>query len=687
MYRPPWRMVIVAALLACSGGAQAQRMGSDNGAYYALVIGINQYQRISPPLQTAVDDAKAIDDVLRQRYGFQSTLLVDAAATRANILQAFVDYRLKLRENDNLVIYYAGHGKSEGNEAYWLPVDSDPVVPTNWIIATEVTKGIKLIPARHILLISDSCYSGSLTRGVTTNAPPPSERARYIQTMLANKSRVLISSGRDEPVADGGSSGHSVFANAILNGLRNNPDQTFTASNLFDRYVQEAVVGGSQQVPLFKVIPDSGHEFGDFVFIARGAAVSGGGAGAPNRPPERTPPPPTPRPSGTLPHVSDTRLAADGRAISAGPADPDGYLPLTYYRAALLEFRDFPETMTDAYMQVIARSQVVSEQSNWKLLDAAAAGKPLLGFLPPGLQLNPQRSKFVFEWQKEIAANPALARSLLGVFLRPDADWSFLKKQQGWDEQFDAFIYVFLFARDQVEGRQPDFVARNLAPVMKQHLQAAVAQAPVKLYFDVNLRTRYDVPQGAIRLLKLNSEELADSLEILSPTAAMTFSDTRVDKLPPPTDRDYKTFLPATARTAANYNLSMGLEDTPEARPGVIIVGDSPQQGWRKGMPGETFDHRMAPLGGFALDRQLKLGVIPFDPKKAEPIFNALRSLKARVFLNADRISYSRVGYERQWKPLQSWLSAKVQKVEILGPKDEVLATIPGSSLPAATAR
>src|ERR1700683_2397348 len=55
----------------------------DNGAYYALVIGIDQYQHW-PALRTAVDDARAIDNVLRDRYGFQSTLLVDGAATRTN---------------------------------------------------------------------------------------------------------------------------------------------------------------------------------------------------------------------------------------------------------------------------------------------------------------------------------------------------------------------------------------------------------------------------------------------------------------------------------------------------------------------------------------------------------------------------------------------------------------------------
>ena len=318
--------------------------GTDNGAYYALIIGINQYPNW-PVLSTAVSDAQAMDAVLRQRYGFQTVVLVDGAATRTNILDAFAGYRRRLRENDNLLIYYAGHGARDGGKAYWLPVDSNPDSQANWIIADEVTKGMQVIPARHVLVISDSCYSGGLSRAAMANTAP-TDRGQYIQTMLSSKSRVLISSGRDEPVADGGSGGHSVFANAILTGLSSAPDQPFTASNLFSRYVQESVVGQSRQVPLFQVIADSGHEYGDFVFLARSASAAGGGVAAPPVPDRRAPAPP-----GAVtapPQRSSTRLAPDGRSVSAGPADATGAVPLTDYRVTLLQFRDFPQAMTDA---------------------------------------------------------------------------------------------------------------------------------------------------------------------------------------------------------------------------------------------------------------------------------------------------------------------------------------------------
>ncbi len=684
--------VCAAGLLAYSGGAQTQRgvalptvpsATAGNGAYYALVVGIDEYPHW-PVLRTAVNDARALDSVLRQRFGFQTTLLVNGAATRVNILNAFSDYRRRLRENDNLLIYYAGHGSRDGGKAYWLPVDSGPDSIANWIIADDITNGVSVISARHILVISDSCYSGGISRAGAANTAPTDHNS-YIQTMLKNKSRVLISSGRDEPVADGGSGGHSVFSNALLRGLNDTPDQLFTASTLFTGYIQESVIGGSAQVPLYQIMQNSGHEYGDFVFAARGAAAGGGAATGKNLPKPgdgAAAPPGLARTNQTPPSHSTTRLGADGRSAQALPADASGAAPLTDYRVSLLEFRDFPQTMSDAYLTEIAKWQIIGEQSNWKLFDAALAGTP-----PPGVELNPQRSQFVFEWEKYAETNPAFAASaLLPVFLRPDPDWGFLKKEKGWDERYDAYVYVFLFAREKIQGRQPEFVAREVAPTLKKHLQMAVAHAPTKLYFDIALHSNYDVGQAAIRFLQANSNQVADSAELLTPTQQVTFAAGSMQNLPAPTDRDYHTILPAAARSTANYNRPLVMADVPVARPGVIIYGADPQEVWRKSITGNTQDMKMLPLGVLALDRQLKLSSIPFDTKRAEPLVQALRNLHARVFISADRMDATQVAYERQLKPPQALMFAHVLKVEILGPKDEPIATIAASSLPPAAA-
>ena len=241
-----------------------------NGNYYALVIGINRYPAPVPPLKTAVHDAEAIAKDLQDLYGFQVTLLRDGEATRARIITAIRGYRNALGPNDSLLIYYAGHGFSdkEADKAYWLPVDADSVESPNAIIADDLTTDVRVQNARHVLIISDSCYSGGLTRDVDTR-PPTVERQAYVLKMLSGKSRTLMASGGDEPVSDKGAEGHSVFADAVLQALEHSDQTMFTASDLFYHSVLQRVAGNSAQTPEYEFIKNSGHDNGDFVFVRK----------------------------------------------------------------------------------------------------------------------------------------------------------------------------------------------------------------------------------------------------------------------------------------------------------------------------------------------------------------------------------------------------------------------------------
>ncbi len=87
--------------------------------------------------------------------------------------------------------------------------------------------------------------------------------------MLEGRSRTLIASGGDEPVADGGEGGHSVFAGALLRGLAQTEREVFTAEELFYGYIREPVAGRSDQTPEYNPLRNSGHESGDFVFFRK----------------------------------------------------------------------------------------------------------------------------------------------------------------------------------------------------------------------------------------------------------------------------------------------------------------------------------------------------------------------------------------------------------------------------------
>jgi Caspase domain len=283
--------------------SQPKTSGLSLGSYYALVIGNNDYRYLNK-LKTAVNDADAMAQVLRQRFGFVTKELRNA--TRDEIITAMVEYRRTLPENSNLLIYYAGHGQNDrdADEAYWLPVDAEKDNNQNWISADDITRDVRAIHSMHVLIISDSCYSGTLTRDADASINPR-ELSVFLTKMIKSKSRTLMSSGGDEPVADsGGGAGHSVFAGAILQGLGQIADSQFTAAALFQT-IQPRVAGRSDQVPQYSLIRNSGHDSGDFVFSRLGAnalgpahdtsADAGSGGNAASGPENRQPPPDIPR--------------------------------------------------------------------------------------------------------------------------------------------------------------------------------------------------------------------------------------------------------------------------------------------------------------------------------------------------------------------------------------------------------
>ena len=232
------------------------------GLYHALVIGNDNY-RMLPSLHTAVGDARAVADTLRNVYGFDVTLLVDA--TRADILGALTKLRKSLGDSDNLVIYYAGHGAydQQGDQGYWLPVDAAQDDPTNWVSNADLSSSLRAMLAKHVLVVADSCYSGTLTRGLSLAVRDPG----YLERMVDQRSRTVLTSGGLEPVTDAGTGGHSVFARALLVALADN-SATMDGQELFSR-VREPVEANADQTPAYSIIRLAGHDGGDFVFVRK----------------------------------------------------------------------------------------------------------------------------------------------------------------------------------------------------------------------------------------------------------------------------------------------------------------------------------------------------------------------------------------------------------------------------------
>jgi uncharacterized caspase-like protein len=242
------------------------------GNYYALIVGNNQYANLTD-LKTPENDAKVIAEVLKSKYGFKTTLLLNA--NRYELLSALNDMREKLTEKDNLLIYYAGHGELDpvNLRGYWLPVDADPNSSANWISNIAITDLLNVMTAKHVLVVADSCYSGSLTRssvarlrgGMSSEA-----RTKWYRTMSSARARAVLTSGDVKPVLDAGGGNHSLFAKAFIDSLRSN-DQVLEGYELY-RSVQKRMKKATarlnvEQNPQYAPIKYAGHEAGEFLFL------------------------------------------------------------------------------------------------------------------------------------------------------------------------------------------------------------------------------------------------------------------------------------------------------------------------------------------------------------------------------------------------------------------------------------
>ena len=241
------------------------------GKNYALIIGNNAYDAL-PTLKTAVGDAEAIAEVLQARYSFEEgTINLITNATRRDILKAMSGLRKSLTSEDRLMIYYAGHGQIDPatEEGFWQPIDAEPENDFTWISNADIKRYLGGMPAKHVLVVADSCFSGSLTRGAETQNE---NEDKFFLNIDKYPSRKVITSGGTEPVADFGTGGHSVFAYYLIKTLEANKKPYITSFQLYDRLVR-AVTNNSKQTPEFDTVPDTGDQgSGEFTFILRQGA-------------------------------------------------------------------------------------------------------------------------------------------------------------------------------------------------------------------------------------------------------------------------------------------------------------------------------------------------------------------------------------------------------------------------------
>jgi len=229
------------------------------GNNFLLAIGIGNYHHL-PNLTNAVKDVQGIVQVLSKKYQFlpdQIQTIFDNEATKDEIVNGFKSLVERVKTNDNVIIYFSGHGEYDTvfGEGYWMPVDAQRDNESNFIPNSYIKKMLEAINCHHLFVMVDSCFSDTLfNRGA----------GRVANRLERDPSRWGLTSGKNEILEGLDENYNNPFAESILYLLETNK-KPLGVAELCSKVI-EVTATNSKNIPLGEPLNVNGHRGGQFVF-------------------------------------------------------------------------------------------------------------------------------------------------------------------------------------------------------------------------------------------------------------------------------------------------------------------------------------------------------------------------------------------------------------------------------------
>ncbi len=231
--------------------------------YYAFIVGVNEYPDPGiVPLQNPISDAERLANVLTEQYMFErENVILMENATRAGLIDELDRLTRRVTENDNLLIFFAGHGffDLETELGYWLLKDASYISTANWMANSQIRDYIGAIKSRHTLLIADACFSG----GIFQTRKAYGEPTDQLDRIYTRPSRKAMTSGNLSEVPD-----ESIFLKYLVKRLEENTRSYILAEELFSSF-KPIVMSKTSTEPQYGDIKGTGDEGGDFIFRRR----------------------------------------------------------------------------------------------------------------------------------------------------------------------------------------------------------------------------------------------------------------------------------------------------------------------------------------------------------------------------------------------------------------------------------
>lgn len=256
---------ILICLIGVISVCKAQTQVTAKSNYHALLIAIDTYSSSTwSDLKNPVRDADVLKKTLKSKYDFLNIhTLYNKQATRKNVIETLDNLINDLSENDNLVVFYSGHGFLLGEEGYWVPSEARTKERYEMISTNEIKNIVSKAKSKHILMLVDACFSSTIFKSSDFFADSNISND-YYNKVDALLSRQAITAGGLKPVADGHGQ-HSIFAQYLIQFLDKNHQPDLSASELFD-LIKFPITANTSNTPEFGHLQNTGHEGGQFIF-------------------------------------------------------------------------------------------------------------------------------------------------------------------------------------------------------------------------------------------------------------------------------------------------------------------------------------------------------------------------------------------------------------------------------------
>ncbi|HEU20473.1 MAG TPA: PDZ domain-containing protein [Deltaproteobacteria bacterium] len=193
----------------------------------AIVIGIEKYRQALPTADYAKRDAQTVTEYLSRVMGYPPqnivTLLNDRAA-KSDMEKYFAKWLANNVETDSSVfIYYSGHGAPgpKTGDAFLVPYDGDPsfIEETGYPL-TRLFAKLEKLPAKEIVVVLDSCFSGAGGRSVLATGARPLVMNLNTAPVRSDRIAVLSASSGSQISSTYEEQGHGLFTYFLLKGIK-----------------------------------------------------------------------------------------------------------------------------------------------------------------------------------------------------------------------------------------------------------------------------------------------------------------------------------------------------------------------------------------------------------------------------------------------------------------------------------